>query len=123
RKALAKSYRLLINKLDIKIPIIDPIRFIIKVDNKASLNEKTKRKAIDVMYYLNKKEISAGKEPMGFAATVLYIACLITGEKKTQTNIAQAAGVTKVTVRNRYRDIKRRGLDLIPYLPDTISSR
>jgi hypothetical protein len=25
------------------------------------------------MYYLNKKEISAGKEPMGFAATVLYI--------------------------------------------------
>ncbi|MGA9149347.1 MAG: TFIIB-type zinc ribbon-containing protein [Candidatus Nitrosopolaris sp.] len=116
RKALAKSYRLLINKLDIKIPIIDPIRFIIKVANKASLNEKTKRKAIDVMYYLNKKEISAGKEPMGFAATVLYIACLITGEKRTQTNIVQAAGVTKVTLRNRYRDIKRRGLDLIPNL-------
>jgi transcription initiation factor TFIIB len=116
RKALAKSYRLLINKLDIKIPIIDPIRLIIKVANKASLNEKTKRKAIDVMYYLNKKEISAGKEPMGFAATVLYIACLITGEKRTQTNIVQAAGVTKVTLRNRYRDIKRRGLDLIPNL-------
>jgi transcription initiation factor TFIIB len=68
RKALAKSYRLLINKLDIKIPIIDPIRFIIKIANKASLNEKTKRKAIDVMFYLNKKEISAGKEPMGFTS-------------------------------------------------------
>ncbi|MGC2571317.1 MAG: hypothetical protein WA364_07380 [Candidatus Nitrosopolaris sp.] len=44
------------------------------------------------------------------------MACLITGEKRTQTNIVQAAGVTKITLRNRYRDIKRRGLDLIPNL-------
>jgi len=112
RKTLAKSYRLLINKLDMKIPIVDPMKCIVKVANKANLNERTKRKAMDIMYHLNKKEISAGKDPMGFAATVLYIACLSTGEKRTQTDIAQAAGVTEVTLRNRYRDIKRRELDL-----------
>ncbi|MGC1930597.1 MAG: hypothetical protein WA667_16635, partial [Candidatus Nitrosopolaris sp.] len=56
----------------------------------------------------------AGKDPMGFAATVLYIACLNTGEKRTQIDIAQAAGITEVTLRNRYRDIKSRELDLIP---------
>jgi transcription initiation factor TFIIB len=116
RTTLAKSYRLLINKLDIKIPIVDPTKCITKVANKASLNEKTKRKAIDIMYDLNRKEVPAGKDPMGIAATVLYIACLNTGEKRTQTDIAQAAGITEMTLRNRYKDIKRRELDLISNL-------
>jgi transcription initiation factor TFIIB len=116
RTTLAKSYRLLINKLDIKIPNIDPTKCITKVANKANLNEKTKRKAMDIMYYLNRKEVPAGKDPMGIAATVLYIACLNTGEKRTQTDIAQAAGITEMTLRNRYKHIKQLELDLIPIL-------
>jgi transcription initiation factor TFIIB len=116
RRTLAKSYRLLITELDIKIPIIDSTKCIIKISNTANLNEKTKRKAINIMYDLNRKELPAGKDPMGIAATVLYIACLYTGEKRTQTNIAQAAGITEVTLRNRYRQIKRLELDLIPLL-------
>jgi len=35
------------------------------------------------------------------------------GEKRTQTDIARAAGITEVTLRNRYRDIKTNGSDLI----------
>ncbi|MGB7955600.1 MAG: TFIIB-type zinc ribbon-containing protein [Candidatus Nitrosopolaris sp.] len=112
RRTLAKSYRLLITELDIKIPIIDSTKCIIKISNTANLNEKTKRKAINIMYDLNRKEVPAGKDPMGIAATVLYIACLYTGEKRTQTDIAHAAGVTEVTLRNRYRQIKRLELDL-----------
>ena len=114
RRTLAKSYRLLISELDLKIPIIDSTKCIIKISNAANLNEKTKRKAIDIMYDLNRKEVPAGKDPMGIAATALYIACLHTGEKRTQTDIAQAAGVTEVTLRNRYRQIKRLELDLVP---------
>ena len=90
---------------------MDPMKCIIKVANKANLNVKTINKAMAIMHPLNKKEISAGKDPMGFAATVLYIACLNTGEKRTQIDIAQAAGITEVTLRNRYRDIKSRGFD------------
>jgi transcription initiation factor TFIIB len=116
RKALAKSYRLLISELNIKIPIVDPTKCIVKVANKANLNKKTKRNAVDIIYQLNKKGISAGKDPMGVAATVLYLACLNTGEKRTQTDIAQAAGITVVTLRNRYRDTKKLELDLIPLL-------
>ena len=53
---------------------------------------------------------------MSVAATVLYIACLNTGEKRTQTDIAQAAGITVITLRNRYRDTKKLELNLIPLL-------
>jgi len=43
----------------------------------------------------------------GLAAAALYIACLQSDEKKTQKDIAEAAGVTEVTVRNRYKTLKK----------------
>jgi transcription initiation factor TFIIB len=44
---------------------------------------------------------------MGLAAAALYIACLQNNEKKTQKDIAEAADVSEVTVRNRYKELKR----------------
>ena len=44
---------------------------------------------------------------MGMAAAALYIACLQNNEKITQKEIAEAAGVTEVTVRNRYKALKK----------------
>jgi transcription initiation factor TFIIB len=60
------------------------------------------------MNELIKKEISAGKDPMGLAATVLYLSCLANGETTTEREVAQAAGVTEVTIRNRFKDLKTR---------------
>jgi len=106
-KTLSRCYRTLVTKLDISTPpVIDPMKCIVKVANNADLNENTKRQAMDVMDNLTKKEISAGKNPMGLAATVLYVSSLKTGENKTQTDIADAAGITEVTLRNRFKDLK-----------------
>ena len=43
---------------------------------------------------------------MGVAATVLYISCIKTGENVSQKDISNAAGITDVTLRNRFRDLK-----------------
>jgi transcription initiation factor TFIIB len=43
---------------------------------------------------------------MGMAAKALYVACLQNNEK-TQKDIAEAAGVTEVTVRSRNKTLKR----------------
>ncbi len=40
---------------------------------------------------------------MGLAAASLYVACVTNGENKTQLDVAEAAGVTEVTIRNRYK--------------------
>ncbi|MFB5608323.1 MAG: transcription initiation factor IIB, partial [Candidatus Nitrosomaritimum yanchengensis] len=40
------------------------------------------------------------------AATALYVACVTNGENKTQRDVAEAAGVTEVTIRNRYKGLK-----------------
>jgi transcription initiation factor TFIIB len=111
-KHLSKAYRFLLIELDIKVPLVDQIKCIAKVANKANLGEKTKRHAISMINEVRRKDndtsYSAGKNPMGLAATILYLSCLKTGENKTQLDIAQAAGVTEVTLRNRSKDLKSR---------------
>lgn len=108
RKVISRSYRLLITELGIRIPLVDSMKCIAKIANKAKLSEKTKRVAIDMMNDLTKKEMSAGKGPMGLAATVLYLSGLSNSEYVTQKEIAEAAGVTEVTIRNRVKEIKTR---------------
>ena len=113
RKQLAKAYRFLVMELDIKVPLADQTKCIAKVANKANLSEKTKRLAIRMMDEIKTKDdgddvllYPAGKNPMSLAATVIYLSCLKTGENKTQVDIAEAAGITEVTIRNRVRDLK-----------------
>ena len=107
RKKISRDYRLLVHTFDPKIPAIDHIRCITRIANKVGLSEKTKRTAINIMRHVIAMQISAGKGPMGIAATVLYIACLKAGETKTQKELSIAAGVTEVTIRNRYSELKK----------------
>ena len=106
RKELSRDFRILHSRLDLKIPQQDPMKCIAKVANKVKLSEKTKRKAAEIMSNVMKEEISAGKDPMGMAACVLYLSCIKSGEAVSQMSIARAAGVTEVTVRNRSKDLK-----------------
>jgi transcription initiation factor TFIIB len=64
--------------------------------------------------------LSAGKNPMGLAATILYLSCLKTGKNKTQIDISHA-GVTEVTLRNRFKDLKSK-LELSIRRSDTTES-
>ncbi len=106
RKELSRDFRILHSRLDLKIPQQDPMKCIAKVANKVKLSEKTKRDAVTIMSNVMREELSAGKDPMGLAASVLYMSSIKSGEAVTQTSIAQGAGVTEVTVRNRFKDLK-----------------
>lgn len=50
---------------------------------------------------------------MGFAATNIYVSCLNSRESVTRRDIAEAAGVTDVTIRNGLKDLIDHALDLI----------
>jgi transcription initiation factor TFIIB len=46
------------------------------------------------------------------AAAALYVSALINDEKKTQREVADVAGITEVTIRNRYKElIDRLGIE------------
>ncbi len=105
KKDLARSYRLLVKELDLKMPIADASRSVSKIASKAGLSERTKRRAQEILARARQSEISAGKDPMGLAASALYVASVLEGENKTQKEIAAAAAVTEVTIRNRYKGL------------------
>jgi transcription initiation factor TFIIB len=114
KRDLAVCYRILLKEFDLKIPVVDPVQCIIRIANKAGLSEKTKRDAVNIIRKAEQKKISAGKNPMGLAATALYLACLENGEDFTQKEIAIAANVTEVTLRNRIKGFKMQGLYTMP---------
>jgi transcription initiation factor TFIIB len=99
------------------------MRCITKVANKMQLSERITRKGMDIMHTTIRKETSAGKNPMGLAAAVLYISYLNNNidngihnksnesnnnSKRSQSSFAQAAEITDVTIRNTIKDLKNR---------------
>lgn len=121
-KTLSQSYRNLLTELDIKTPMLDPMRCIAKVANKMQLSERITRQGMDIMYTAIRKEATAGKNPMGLAAAVLYISYLnnninngihnksneSNNSRRSQSSFSQAAGITDVTLRNTIKDLKNR---------------
>jgi len=107
KKDIARCYRLLLRKLTLHIPIADPMIYVTKIARRADISGQIQAAAVKILKEARKRHVSAGKDPMGLAAAALYIACKQLGEKKTQKEIADAAGVTEVTVRNRFKTLKR----------------
>ncbi len=107
KKDVARCYRLLLQKLDFHMPISDPLTYVSKIAEKNGVSGKTQGTAIAILRDAKQKRFSAGKDPIGMAAAALYIACLQNNEKVTQKDIAEASGVTEVTVRNRYKALKQ----------------
>ena len=107
RKNLALCYRILLKELDLKMPVIDSISCIARIASNANLSEKTKRHAIEILKKAEDEKIIAGKNPMGMAASALYVASLETGKNITQKILAEASGVTEVTIRNRCKNLKK----------------
>ncbi len=107
KKDVARCYRLLLRELDVKIPIADPLTYVSKIALKADVSGVSQGKAIEILRRARHKRIATGKDPMGIAAAVLYIGCMQNNERKTQKEIADAAGVTEVTIRNRYKALQK----------------
>ena len=106
-KEAYRSYRRIVTELDIKVPMIDPAKYIIRVANNLNFDEKAKRQALDILEQARKKHILAGKDPTGMAASILYLVNLTEKSPRTQAQIAATAGVTEVTVRNRSKELKK----------------
>ncbi len=106
RKDISRCYRLLYNELELKMPVVDPIQCIARISSKLKVTEKIKRYAAKILKETQKRQESSGKDPMGLAAAALYLSCIQNGVSITQRDLAEAAGVTEVTIRNRYKALR-----------------
>jgi len=107
REEISRSYRLIQRSLNIKMPVDDPIKFIPKIASRTGLSQKTQNLAVKLLQKAKKMKADVGKGPVGIAAAALYIASIMNGEDITQRELAKAAEVTEVTVRNRYKGLDK----------------
>ena len=104
---VARTYRLIIRELRIRMPVDEPTKFVPSIAAKLKLRRDTEQIAINILRTAKIRQGLSGKDPRGLAAAALYKACLENDDKRIQKEVALAAGTTEVTLRNRLR-----GLDI-----------
>ncbi len=105
KKEIGRCYRFLAKELDEFIPPIFPSNYISKISNHLSIKGKAEMIAAEILDAASSLRLTSGRGPTGIAAAATYIASVLAGEKRTQREVAMAANVTEVTIRNRYREL------------------
>lgn len=104
-KELGRCYRLLARELNIKLPVVEHSLYIRSIASKAGLPPEVIVTAEKILRIAKDARLTIGKDPVGLAAAATYFAALLNGHKITQKDIANAADVTEVTIRNRCRHL------------------
>jgi len=108
KKEIGRTYRFLKRDLGIKMPLTNPVHYIPRFASELGLSGGVQEKAREILEDAIEKGLISGRGPTGVAAAALYIAGVMKGERKTQKEVADVAGVTEVTIRNRYRELKEK---------------
>ena len=103
---VARTYRLLVRELSLRMPVDDPMKFIPSIASKLKLRRDTEQYAVEILRKAAEKRELTGKDPRGVAAAALYMACINNNDKRIQKDVAHAAGTTEVTLRNRLRGLE-----------------
>ena len=105
KKEVGRTYRFLTRELHIRLPPTSPIDYVPRFASELNLSGLVQSKAIEIINQAMDNGLTSGRGPTGVAAAALYIASVILGERKTQRDVADIAGVTEVTIRNRYKEL------------------
>ncbi|MBR9691792.1 hypothetical protein GOV06_03310 [Candidatus Woesearchaeota archaeon] len=102
---IARTYKMVIRRLGIKVMQSNPIDFIARFASELNLGAKTQTQAVKLLEKIQKIGIDSGKSPTSLAATTLYISALMNKVKVTQKSIAETAGITETTLRQRTKEM------------------
>jgi len=105
KKEVGRTYRFITRELGIRILPSNPVDYIPRFTSALKLSAEAQSKAVEILELAEKSELTSGRGPTGIAAASLYVAALLNNEKRTQREVADIAGVTEVTIRNRYKEL------------------
>ena len=108
KKEISRCYRLILKELKLPVKLADPTIYVHGIVEKARLPSVVEEVARDIIRRAKEARAIAGKDPLGVAAAAVYIACVMLDYRKTQKEIARVAGVTEVTIRNRYKELREK---------------
>jgi transcription initiation factor TFIIB len=113
-KKIRRAYIFLLRKLEIKLAPADPARYIPRFCSKLGLSAEIRERAMLILKDDEGTGMAKGWGPIGTAAAAIYIATVLSGEYRTEKEIAKVAGTTEITIRDRYKElVKRLNIDAL----------
>ena len=108
RKEIGRNYRYVSRELRLKLLPTSPEDYISRFCSELKLSGDVRAKTVEILREAAHRELTSGRGPTGMAAASLYIASVLCGERRTQREVADVAGVTEVTIRNRYKELTKK---------------
>ena len=109
KKSIQTCYRKIHKELQLEPGLPDPKQKLGKIGNSLSLSpiktELVMRTARKILDDAEKAGVTGGKNPNGLAAAAVYIACKKHNVTTTQREIAHAADITELILRQRKKEI------------------
>jgi transcription initiation factor TFIIB len=105
RKEIGRNYRYVAHALKLHLNPTTPQEYVSRFCSELKLSAVVQTKSFDLLKEATGEELTSGRGPTGLAAASLYIASVLSGEHRTQREIAEVSGVTEVTIRNRYKEL------------------
>ncbi len=116
KKKIGAHYRMLATKMKLRMPIPGPENYVSRFISDLGLPPVVQKMTLEIIERAKEvRNLVSGRDPRGLAAASIYIAAIITDQRVTQRAIARTAGVTEVTIRNRYKElVKKLELAIVP---------
>jgi len=108
RKEIGRNYRFVSKEIKLKLLPTAPEDYISRFCSELKLGAEVQVKAMEILKLAAEKALIIGRGPTGNAAAAIYIASVLCGDRRTQREVADIAGVTEVTIRNRYKEIVKK---------------
>ncbi|QLG29921.1 transcription initiation factor IIB family protein (plasmid) [Halorarum halophilum] len=99
------GYRVLNQELGLEAGPRRPREFVPRLTSAVDASDDIERRARDLLQCADAEGLMNGRNPKGVAAACVYLAGQEVGEQITQTELADVADVTPLTIRKRYREL------------------
>lgn len=107
KKAVAKAYGALARTLQLRVPQAKPVDYISRFCSELGLGTGVETEARRILKEIDDTDGSLSLSPIGTSAAAIYLASLACGERRPQKAIARVAGVSEVTLRNRFQLVNK----------------
>ena len=82
----------MVRELKMKIMPTGPEDYISRFCSGLGLDAEVEAKAYELIKAAQEKELTSGRGPTGIAASIIYIASVLCGKRRTQREVAEVAG-------------------------------
>lgn len=103
---IGRAYRYLVKQLDLRMQPVSPNNYVPRLCSELDLSEAVQRQANEILDAVTPAGLHSGKSPSGFAGAAVYLAAEWCDEERYQSEVANAATVTDVTIRTHFSNIE-----------------